>query len=310
MKRIASTKKKLSKWMPFYIMAIPGFAYLIINNYIPLYGLQLAFKNFSYRKGIGGSDWCGLKNFRFLFASDDAYIMLRNTLLYNLTWIVLSVLIGVGAAILFNEVKSKVAKRFYQTTILLPYLMSAVVVAYLAYAFLSSNTGLINKAIVQGLLGRENGINWYGEAQYWPYILTFIHFWKILGFSMIIYLSALIGIDQSYYEAAMIDGATKWQQLVKITIPLLKPTIIMLVIIDIGRIFRSDFGLFYQVPMNQGALYSTTQTVDTYVYRALMVNNNLGMSAAASFLQSVVGFILVVSANALVRKLDQNSSLF
>ena len=305
-------KKKFHwrQWLPFYIMAIPGFAYLMINNYIPLYGLQLAFKNFSYKKGITGSKWVGFKNFKFLFASSDAYIMIRNTLLYNLVWIILGVLIGVGVAILFNEIRNKAAQRVYQTTILLPYLMSAVVVAYLAYAFLATETGLINTKILKGLFGQEKGAAWYGDAKYWPFILTFVHFWKTIGFSMILYLSALIGIDQSYYEAAMLDGATKWQQITKITLPLIRPTIIMLVIMDIGRIFRSDFGLFYQVPMNQGALYATTQTVDTYVYRALMVNNNLGMSAAASFLQSVVGFILVVTANKIVRTLDDNSSLF
>lgn len=313
MTAIAKPKKKAFKWrqwLPFYLMALPGSVYLIINNYIPLYGMQLAFKNFSYRKGIAGSNWCGTKNFRFLFASSDAWIMIRNTLLYNLVWIIMGVVIGVGVAILFNEIRNKAAQRIYQTTILLPYLMSAVVVAYLVYAFLATETGLINTGIVKGLFGQEKGIPWYGDAKYWPYILTFVHFWKTIGFSMILYLSALIGIDQSYYEAAMLDGATKWQQICLITLPLIKPTIIMLVIMDIGRIFRSDFGLFYQVPMNQGALYSTTQTIDTYVYRALMVNNNLGMSAAASFLQSVVGFILVITANRIVKQLDENSSLF
>lgn len=309
-KKKKNLKKSLKHYLPFYIMAIPGFVYVIINNYIPLYGIQLAFKSFSYQKGITGSKWIGLKNFKFLFASNDAFIMIRNTLLYNIIWIFLGVVIGLGAAILFNEVLNKVAKRFYQTAILLPYLMSMVVVAYLAYAFLATDTGLINNAIVKGLLGQEKGIAWYGDAKYWPFILTFVHIWKIIGFSMILYLSSLVGIDKTYYEAAMLDGATKWQQIRKITLPLLKPTIIMLVIMDIGRIFRSDFGLFYQVPMNQGALYSTTQTVDTYVYRALLVNQNFGMSAAASFIQSVVGFILVVAANKIVRKLDENSSLF
>ena len=305
-------KKKISwkHWIPFYIMFLPGFAYLLINNYIPLYGLQLAFKQFSYQKGISGSDWIGFKNFKFLFASNDAFIMIRNTLLYNIFWILIGVVFGVAVAILFNEVISKTAKKFYQTAILLPYLMSMVVVAYLAYAFLASDTGLINNAIVKGLLGRENGISWYSEAKYWPFILTFVNQWKSIGFGMLLYLSSLLGIDKSYYEAAMLDGATKWQQIRLITIPLLKPTIIMLVILNMGQIFRSDFGLFYQVPMHQGALVRATQTIDTYVYDALLVNNNFGMSAAASFLQSIVGFIFIVGANAIVRKMDKNSSLF
>ena len=305
-------KKKTSwkHWIPFYIMFLPGFAYLLINNYITLYGLQLAFKQFSYQKGIGGSDWIGFKNFKFLFASSDAYIMIRNTLLYNIFWILVGVVFGVTVAILFNEVINETAKKFYQTAILLPYLMSMVVVAYLVYAFLASDTGLINNAIVKGLLGRENGISWYAEAKYWPFILTFVNQWKTIGFGMLLYLSSLLGIDKSYYEAAMLDGATKWQQIRLITLPLLKPTIIMLVILNMGQIFRSDFGLFYQVPMHQGALVRATQTIDTYVYNALLVNNNFGMSAAASFLQSIVGFIFIVGANAIVRKIDKNSSLF
>ncbi|MCI9148626.1 MAG: sugar ABC transporter permease [Hungatella sp.] len=309
-KKALKSKKGWKHWIPFYIMALPGFAYVIINNYIPLYGLQLAFKSFNYQKGITGSDFIGLKNFKFLLASDDATIMIRNTLLYNLVWIFLGVLFGVAAAILFNEIANKFAKRFYQTVILLPYIMSIVVVAYLVYAFLATDTGLVNNALIKGLMGKEAGIEWYREAKYWPFILTFVHIWKSIGFGMILYLSSLVGIDKSYYEAAMLDGASKWRQLKSITLPLLKPTIIMLVIMDIGRIFRSDFGLFFQVPMSQPALMDVTQTIDTYVYRALLVNNNIGMSAAASFVQSVVGFVFIMIANTIVRKLDENSSLF
>ena len=307
---VKKNKRNWKHWIPFYIMAIPGFAYLIINNYIPLFGLQLAFKSYSFKKGISVSEWVGLKNFKFLFASDDAYIMIRNTILYNVFWIFIGIIVGVSTAILFNEIRNKLAKKFYQTAILLPYLMSMVVVSYLVYAFLASDTGLINNAVVKGLMGKENGIPWYGEPKYWPFILTFVNQWKGLGFGMLLYLASLLGIDNSLYEAAMIDGATKWQQIRSITIPLLKPTIIMLTIMNIGAIFRSDFGLFYQVPMNQGALYNVTQTIDTYVYRALLVNNNFGMSAAASFLQSIVGFIFIVTANAIVNKVDSNSSLF
>ncbi len=303
-------KIRWKQWIPFYLMAIPGFVYVLVNNYIPLYGLQLAFKSFSYKKGITGSGWVGLKNFKFLFASKDASIMIRNTLLYNIAWIIIGVVLGVSVAILFNEIISKRAKKFYQTAILLPYLMSMVVIAYLAYAFLSSETGLINNMLFKGLLGKEKGISWYTEAKYWPFILTFVQQWRMLGFGMLLYLSSLLGIDKAYYEAAMLDGASKWQQIKNITLPLLKPTIIMLVILNIGQIFRSDFGLFYQVPMRQGALLNATQTIDTYVYTALLVNNNFGMSAAASFVQSIVGFVFIVAANWLVRKLDSSSSLF
>lgn len=312
MEKSLRRKKRLGwkRYVPFYIMFIPGFVYLLINNYIPLFGMQLAFKQFSYQKGIWGSDWIGMKNFKFLFATSDAFVMIRNTLLYNIAWIIIGMVFGVTVALLFNEVVGKMAKRIYQTAILLPYLMSMVVVAYLAYAYLATETGFINNTILKGLLGWEEGIAWYGESKYWPFILTFMQQWKQIGFGMLLYLSTIVGIDRSYYEAAMLDGASKWQQIRKITIPLLKPTIIMLVILNLGQIFRSDFGLFYQVPMNQGALYSTTQTIDTYVFRALRYSNNLGMSAAASFLQSIVGFIFIVTANGIVRKIDEKSSLF
>ena len=303
-------KKGVKHWLPFYLMFLPGFIYLLMNNYIPLFGLQLAFKSFSYRKGVFGSPWIGLKNFRFLFATSDAVIMIRNTRLYNVLWIFIGMIFGITVAILFNEIRAGVVKNFYQTAILLPYLMSMVVVAYLVYAFLSTDTGLINNTIIRGLLRREEGVRWYAEARYWPFILTFVQQWKQIGFGMLLYLSSLLGIDKSYYEAAMLDGATRWQQICKITLPLLKPTIIMLVILNLGQIFRSDFGLFYQVPMNQGVLYNTTQTIDTYVYRALLENNNIGMSAAASFLQSIVGFVFIVASNAIVKRLDENSSLF
>ena len=300
----------MKHWLPFYIMFLPGLVYLLVNNYMPLYGMQLAFKSFSYAKGIGGSNWIGLKNFKFLFATKDAFIMVRNTLLYNVLWIIIGAVFGITVAILFNEIKNKVAKKIYQTAILLPYLMSIVVVAYLVYAFLATDTGLINNVIIKGLLGKEEGISWYMESKYWPFILTFVQQWKQIGFGMLLYLASILGFNRSYYEAAMLDGATKWQQIRMITLPLLKPTIIMLAILSLGQIFRSDFGLFYQVPMNQGALYSTTQTIDTYVYRALMVNNNIGMSAAASFLQSIVGFIFIVTANRIVNRFDEKNSLF
>ncbi len=312
MKSKTEIKEKIrwKKWLPLYLMAVPGFIYILINNYIPLYGLQLAFKSFSYKKGISGSDWVGFKNFKFLLASGDSTIMIRNTLLYNIAWIFIGIVFGVTVAILFNEIIHDTAKKIYQTSILLPYLMSTVVVAYLVYAFLSKDTGLINNSILKKFFGEEATVSWYTEAKYWPFILTFVQQWKLIGFSMLLYLSTLLGIDKSFYEAAMLDGATKWQQIRTITLPLLKPTIVMLMILSIGQIFRSDFGLFYQVPMHQGALLSATQTIDTYVYTALLVNNNFGMSAAASFVQSVVGFIFIVMANWVVKNLNSSSSIF
>ncbi len=294
-------------WLPFYLMGLPGILYLFINNYLPLAGLQIAFKNFNYGKGMWKSSWAGFKNFKFLFKTSDAFLMIRNTLCYNIVWILLGMVVGVTAAILINEVLSKTAKKFYQTVILLPYLMSMVVIAYLAYAYLSPSSGLFTK-IIENMTGTAPAF--YQEAKWWPFILTFVNQWRGIGFGMILYLSSILGIDPAYYEAARLDGASKWQQHKLITIPLLKSTIIMLFILNLGQIFRSDFGLFYQVPMNQGALFSVTQTIDTYVYRALLQLNDVGMSSAASFIQSVVGFIFIVTANKIVSKLDENSALF
>lgn len=305
--RKKSRWKQFLHWLPFYIMALPGLAYLFINNYIPLLGLQIAFKNFSYSKGMWDSKWIGLKNFRFLFKTSDAWVMVRNTLLYNVVWIILGIILGVTAAILINEVIGKLKKKFYMTAILLPYLMSAVIIAYLVYAYLSPSSGLFSK-LLEKLLG--SAPQFYQETKWWPFILTFVHEWKQIGFGMILYLSSILGIDQSLYEAATLDGATRWQQHKSITLPLLRPTIIMLFILNLGQIFRSDFGLFYQVPMNQGALFSVTQTIDTYVYRALLKFNDVGMSSAASFIQSVVGFVFIVTANKIISKLDKSSALF
>lgn len=305
------TKKKKTRWnqvLPFYIMMLPGLSYLIINNYIPLYGILIAFKKLNFAKGILGSPWCGLDNFRFLFASRDAWSITRNTICYNVVFIIVGTLAGITLAILLNEIRSKFASRFYQTVILLPFLISWVIVSYLAFAFLSSDSGLINNSILKPL--GLDPINWYNERKYWPFILTFFNVWKGIGYGMIIYLSNIVGISQDYYEAARLDGANKWKQITRITLPLLKPTVITMFILNLGSIFRSDFGLFYQVPRNSGSLYEVTRTLDVYVYNALMKNNDFGMSSAASFYQAIVGFILIVAANTLVAKYSRESKLF
>lgn len=216
--------------------------------------------------------------------------------------------LAITIAILINEIQSRVAKKAYQSLILLPYLMSWVIVSYLAYTFLSAETGMFNKSILEPL-GLE-AVNWYQEKKYWPFILIFVSVWKSVGYSMIIYLSSVVGISMDYFEAAKIDGASKWQQIKYITLPLLKPTLITLFILSVGQIFRSDFGLFYQMPRNSGALYSVTRTLDVYVYQALMKNNDYSMSSAASVFQSVVGFVLIIAANKLVKRYESNSALF
>lgn len=234
--------------------------------------------------------------------------MVRNTLLYNLVFIALGTVCAVAVAIILHEIRAKKSKQLYQTVILIPFLISMVIVSYLAFAFLSNSSGYINNSILKlfGVAPKD----WYNTPKYWPYILVIINLWKGLGYNMILYYSTICGIDGTLYEAAVVDGATRWQRIVNVTLPGLKSTIIILTLMALGGIFRSDFGLFYQVPQASGPLISVTQTIDTYVYRGLMQTNNIGMSAAAGFYQSVVGFILVVSANLIVRKLDDESALF
>ena len=304
----ASTMKRIKKYLPLYLLAIPSFLYLIINNYMPMVGLLLAFKKFSFAKGIFKSPWNGVGNFKYLFTSKWAGIMFRNTILYNLVFIVLGTTLAITIAILLNEIRHKKAKQLYQTVILIPHLFSMVIIGYIVFAFLSVTNGFVNKSLLEPM-GME-AINWYTEAKYWPYILTFVHLWKGFGFQSIVYYATIVGFDISLYEAAMVDGATKWQQIKTITLPLLKPTIIILTIMALGRIFGSDFGLFHQVPQNSGMLYETTTTIDTYVFRALMQDNDVGRSLAAGFMQSVLGFTVVMITNGIVRKIEKSSALF
>jgi len=305
------SKKKLKKiinYLPLFFMMTPGVLYLLINNYAPMFGLVIAFKDINFTKGIFASDWIGFKNFEFLFKTQDAFIITRNTILYNGGFIIINTVVAIAVAILLNEIKNHFLARFYQSVILLPYLISMVIVSYLVFANLSVETGFINKSILQPL--GLKAISWYSEPQYWPVILTLVNLWKNVGFSCIIYFAAIIGIDKEYYEAATLDGAGKWSQIIYITIPTIKPVIIMLTLLSIGRIFYSDFGLFYQVPMDAGALYSTTNVIDTYVYRGLIKLGDVGMSSAAGLYQSVVGFILVLASNFIVSKIDKDNAIF
>lgn len=303
-------KKRINwkRYLPVYLMLLPGLAYFIINNYIPMYGITIAFRKLDFRLGILNSPFCGLDNFKFLLASGNLGPIIRNTLLYNIVFIALGVVFNVTVAILFNEIRNKVAKKFYQTTILLPHLMSMVIVSSLVFNFLSADYGFINKSILEPLTG--NTISFYQERGWWPFILTFVHMWKGVGFGMVLYLSTLLGISTEYYEAARIDGASKWQQIRFITLPLLKPTIITMVILGISKIFNSDFGLFYQVPRNSGALYPVTQTIDTYVYNALMNQNNIMMSSAASVAQAVIGFVLILVSNKVIKLISPDDAIF
>lgn len=303
-----SKVKKIRRYIPLYLMFLPGALYMLINNYIPMGGLVVAFKQYNVRKGIYDSPWCGFKNFEFLFATPDAWVITRNTILYNVVFIIINMVIGILFAIFICDTINKRLQKLYQSAILFPFLMSAVIIGYIVYAFLSQSSGIVNNSILPAL--GIDPINWYSEPKYWIFILLFTNTWKSIGYGCLIFVSGINGIDPSYYEAAQLDGATKWQQIKTITLPSLYPIIITLSLLSIGRIFYSDFGLFYQVPRNSGMLYSTTNVIDTYVYRGLMQQANVGMSAAAGFYQSVVGFILVLSANLFVRKISKENALF
>lgn len=300
--------QKMKRYIPLYIMMLPGIFYLIVNNYMPMAGLVLAFKKVNYSVGLFQSPWCDLQNFKFLFSSKDAFQFFRNTILYNFAFIMLGNMMGILVAIALDSIRNKFFKRFNQVIILIPFLLSTVIVSYVVYAFLSGKNGFMNMTVLP-FLGIDP-ISWYNQAKYWPVIITIVYLWMSFGYSSILYYSTLIGIDKSYYEAASMDGAGIIAQIRHITIPALKPTIITLVLLAVGRICYSDFGLFYQVPMNSGLLYSTTQTIDTYVYRGLTQLNDIGRSTAAGFLQSVLGFICVFTANTIVSKIDKDSSLF
>ena len=291
---------------PLNLMILPGMVYLLINNYIPMAGILIAFKEIDYSKGIFWSDWVGFENFKYLFASKDALVITRNTILYNSAFIVLGTFLGLVVGIFLSEIASKVFQKIYQTVILFPQLFSIIIVAYIVVGFLSNEAGFINKSI----LGPDRAINFYSTPVYWPFILTFVHLWKGLGYNSIIYLSSIVSIDRNLYESATIDGANRLQQVFFVTIPSIKPTITTLVLISVGRIFYSDFGLFYQVPMNSGRLFSVTNTIDTYTFRGLMQYNNIALSSAAGAYQAIVGFMIILLVNGIVRKVDRDNAMF
>ncbi|MBQ6551294.1 MAG: sugar ABC transporter permease [Lachnospiraceae bacterium] len=299
---------KLRRYWPLYLMLVPGTIYLIINNYIPMFGLLIAFKKVDYSVGILKSPWTGFSNFTYLFATNDAYIMFRNTILYNIVFIILGNLLGLVTAIAMDTIKNKFFKNFSQVVILIPYLLSIIIVTYIVYAFLNPSNGFVNNSILKPL--GADPVNWYNVPKPWPVILTIVYLWMSFGYTSILYYSTLIGIDKTLYEAAVVDGAGTWRQIRNVTLPCMKGTIIILLILAVGRICYSDFGLFYQIPMHSGLLYKTTQTIDTFVFRALLEQNNIGRSSAAGLFQSVLGFILVLTANTIVSKLDKESALF
>ncbi len=301
-------RKDAGSYAALMLMLLPGVLYLLINNYLPMLGIVIAFKDVNFSKGLLGGDWVGFKNFEYLFKTSDAFLITRNTLLYNAAFILVNNIVAISIAVLLNEVRNRTLSRFYQSAVLLPYLISMVIVGYLAFSMLSIENGFLNKTVLP-LLGLEP-VAWYGEARYWPFILIIINAWKNAGYLSVIYFAAIIGIDREMYEAAEIDGAGRWRQVFKITIPMISQVIIVMILLQIGRIFYADFGLFYQVPMDAGAIQSATNVIDTYVYRSFMNLGDIGMSSAAGLYQAVVGFVLVILSNYAVRRVDPDSALF
>ena len=295
------------------LLSLPTLIWFIVFSFIPMIGILIAFKDFRILPGQGfigsliSSRNVGFENFEFLFKTPDAAIIIRNTLLYNILFIIIGTVIPVILAIAITQLYSKKLAKVCQTAMFLPHFLSWVVVSYFVFSFLSYDKGILNQILSK--LGIDS-VQWYMENKYWPYIIIFMNTWKGMGYGMVVYLAAITGIDQTYYEAALIDGAKKWEQIKYITIPLIKPIIIIMFIMGVGNIFKSDFGLFYQVPRNSGLLFNTTATIDTYVYKAIEGTGSMAMSSAASFLQSVIGCITIIAANAIVKKIDGENGLF
>lgn len=305
-------KKSFSRNIPYYIMLLPGIVVLIINNYLPMIGVIMPFERYVYNgnflSSLFTSQFTGFKNFRFLFNTSDALIATRNTIVYNLIFIALDLIVPVALAIAMSEMWNKFAGKVYQNLMFLPYFISWIVVSYIVYAFFCNDTGFVNHNILKAM--GLSQLQFYASPSKWPAILIFFHIWKYTGYNLIVYIASIAGISTDYYEAAALDGATKWQQVKYITLPMLKTTMVILTLIAVGRIFNGDFDLFFNVPRDTSALYSVTDILDTYVYRLLLNIGDVSKSAAAGIYQAVVGCVVVCCANFAVKKVDSDSALF
>ena len=307
-KEISKTKRrKLNKsQMELWALTIPAIIFVFIFSYLPMGGLVVAFKNYNYTDGIFGSPWNGLDNFAYLFKSNSFFVIVRNTLLYNFAFILLGTIIAVFCALMLYAIYNKYAIKIFQSSMFVPYVISWVVVSYISHGFLSYDYGLVNNLLE--FFGKEK-ISFYTQKVYWPYILIFFNMWKCVGYNTLMYYGSMLGIDQELYEAATIDGCSYFKKIIYITIPGIKPILIMMFILGLGGIFRSDFGLFYYIPKDSGSLYSVTDVIDTYVMRTIQVTGSIGESSAVGFVQSIVGFITVVAANSAIKKISEENAL-
>ena len=304
---VRKRRKFTRKELQLYSLCALPLLWVFIFHYIPMGGIVIAFKDYKYSMGIFGSPWAGMRYFEAFLHSSEFSTIVWNTLSLNFIFIVFNLASAVALAIILFELRSRTKTKIYQTILITPNFLSWVVVAYMAYAFLNPTYGLVNRIL--GAFGVE-AIDWYSRPGAWPTILTIASVWKHVGMKSVIYYASLMGIDNALFEAADIDGATKWQKIRYIVVPLLVPLMTILTILDIGNIFRADFGLFYQLTRNVGTLYSTTDVMDTYIFRTMRVVGDMGMSSAAGLLQSVVGFILVMITNYISKKIDNDNALF
>jgi len=299
-----------SKWsdnLQLLLICMPALALLFVFCYLPMGGAIIAFKDYQYSLGIFGSPWVGFENFEFFFTGQDIVRIVRNTVGYAILFILLKVAVGIAIALMLFEVKKVLAVKYYQTTMILPNFLSWVIVGYISYIILSPTSGVLNQILC--FFGASEGVDWYSKVGAWPVILTIAHVWKAMGMDSVLFYAALMGLDAEVYEAATIDGANKWQQIIRISIPLLRPISCIVIILGMGSVFRGDFGLFYQIPRDIGILYPVTDVIDTYIYRGMRAGT-LSMSSAVGLIQSVVGLIMVVFTNSVVKRIDSDSSLY
>ena len=293
--------------LQLFCMTVPGIILLVLFSYLPMFGLILAFKKYKFSTGIIGSPWCGFENFEFFFKSGVLGRLLRNTVGLNLLFLLCNTVITIILALLLYEVTSRIAIKFFQTIIFLPFVISWVAAAYALYANLSDVNGIVNGIL--GSIGMEP-IMWYTKPEYWPYILLICYLWKNIGYGMVIYYSNLLSIDKSYFEAAQLDGASRVQVMWHISLPFIRPIVTMFFILSLGRVFSADFGMFYYLTKDSSLLYSTTDVIDTYVYRALSVTGDVGMSTAIGLCQSVIGLIILLVANKIANKYSEGGAMF
>lgn len=302
-----SILKEFSVNRYLYVLALPGFLFLLIFAYLPMAGHVISFKKYNALEGIWGSPWVGLDNFKFFLESGDLLHVTLNTLYLNAMFIIFGMGISVALSVFLNEIHNILFKRLAQSLIFLPYFISWIVVSFITFALFNTTEGMINRLLVD--VGKDP-VSWYSEAELWPYILTGLHVWKTAGYFAIIFFSAITAISAEYYESAKMDGASRIQQIWYITLPLLRPTVVVLLLLQIGRIFYGDFGIIYGIIGDNPLLIPTTDVIDTYSFRALRQLGNFSMAGAVVLYQSVMGLITILIFNWFARKVDRDSSLF